>query len=1326
MKPIHRILAASCLLATVLPLCADEREVTEEQQAVIANGGEIPEAPKRPEKLPDLTKGEFITDEKPEIWHLGPTGVVVALSGGYAGDQLQVQKTLPGSPADGKFQWGDVIVGMNGKKFTAGGHICMLIGDAIVDAEKAENKGRITFQVWRDKNYAARFGRKDIAGTDLEKLIDQVATDDSLYDWKKDEERKIEVAKGDTKAFPIDPTTFDVELTLRVFPSYSDTAPYDCPKTKQILEEAWKVLEKCFEVDPKKPGSGKGGVLEAIALVASGKPEHRKIVHDWVRGKNSPWGPPSVPAGAMFEPGNKDGAGKQTWNYGFTGLQCAIYYDATGDDYVLPALEKYAINASLGQSKAGTWGHTFSFPSFNGGQFHQMNPGYGALNAAGVRCFLLIALAQKLGIKHPEIDAAVERSQRFFGSFVDQGAIPYGDHLAAGTDDSNGKNAATAFAMKLIGDNYSAKYFAMMSAHASFTPRGGHGHDYFTNWSPWAASLCGPQVRAYNERNFRWRRTLCRMFDGSFVYHSPTGGKYGTLHDPTATEILHQAAPLKQTLITGKGPDESLYPTEREMKQFMASAAAQFNDPWLKELAGKPWKERSTDELFDLLDMFMPKTRGEVAKELGKRFQAGESAIVPRLVTLLTHESARYRQGALAALDACGNDPALSNLSGIVPLLNDPQDFVRIAAVKLLSKATDKKDIQLALLRTAVSNRTAEAPNSVRNAIQNSIIGAKTVLSESPFKSEFDETLVEQALSELILEETGGGPFVGAMLKLWDKDTVARLAGPLTFIAEEEQVYDQMFGARNAPAQAMLSKFGYLEGVQTNGYRIRKKAEIPRRIRAASGFKDPMINPDLAAKQPGVFSDLTDELRTILVDRPIEVVTVKDQTTNWVEVSTPLVKLLQTIEENKKPSTLPSIAEDVRKLFQAKLDAAQGSGAKIKVCRDRLANPASFDTFHKIAAMDQLVELLGPDALEDIVPYLGHDYWRLRDHSRNVAAGLARSGAAANLVAALASATDEKISAGILATLAMAQSKSALEPATKAMNHESPVVRREAVKAVAAIGGDSTIPTIVSHLKQAKENPDIEGCEAALDSFTSQTASTAILRPALIALLPDVQGNARSSVHYLLARIGDAPSLAVLKKAAESKDPAECSSAVLGLSYSPSREADKILLDLAASDPKRAVIVGNHAARRMAIGPKGFGDIPNAQAVAFADALLKYNLSGDVVAYLGMIPDARAMNSLLFCLQKGFTRAAENLIACAEGLEKLPPADAKIAATALQGVIEYIEVTRLRGGIKAHMGKDDNYTEWKALQARAGKALLKFHKPETAPVPGFDPLELDP
>ena len=41
----------------------------------------------------------------------------------------------------------------------------------------------------------------------------------------------------------------------------------------------------------------------------------------------------------------------------------------------------------------------------------------------------------------------------------------------ADTDDSNGKNSGTAYAMKCLGDDHAAKYFATMAAHASFTAR---------------------------------------------------------------------------------------------------------------------------------------------------------------------------------------------------------------------------------------------------------------------------------------------------------------------------------------------------------------------------------------------------------------------------------------------------------------------------------------------------------------------------------------------------------------------------------------------------------------------------------------------------------------------------------------------------------------------------------------------------------------------------------------------------------------------------------------------------------------------------------------
>ncbi|MFM2170098.1 MAG: hypothetical protein RI957_327 [Verrucomicrobiota bacterium] len=1309
-----------------LTFAQDDREVTEEQQAAVQNGGDIILETIRPENLTDLTKGEGLppSKNKPFVYHFGPTGISGYMSGGAVGDQILVKDTIKGSPADGKFLPGDVITGMNGVKFQAGGNLGLTIGNAVIEAEREVNSGKITFQVWRDKNYPARTGAKNIAGTDIDQLINEVTADDSLYDWKADEERKEEVKNMDLKKYPLDPITLEIELKLRTFPEYADSAPYDCPKTKQILEEAWKSLEKKFVADPKNPRAGKGGVIEAMALVASGKPEHREIVKQWVRSKNCPWQPPTEPIGAIFEPGNKSSGGKLTWHYGYVGLYCALYYDATGDDYVLPALRKYAIEAAMGQSKSGSWGHTFAFPSFNGGRFHEMNPGYGALNAAGNRCFFLIALAKKLGVEHPEIDAAIVRAHKFFGSYVDQGAIPYGDHIAADTDDSNGKNAGTAFAMKLIGDDHAAKYFGMMSAHASFTPRGGHAHDYFTQWSSWGASLCGPDIRAMAERNMRWRRTLCRMYDGSFVYHSPSE-KYGTLHDPTATEVFHQAVILKQTLITGKDVDEKLYPTERETKQLLASAYGQLNNDHLKKLAGKPWQERSTDELLDLLDIFIPKTRKQVAAELGKRLQAGETAIVPRLVELLGNQSARFRHGALTALDACGNETILSNLSKVTPLLSDSADFVRIVAVKVVAKASVDHENQLALLQTAVAERTALAPNSVRNALQESLLKSESPLGKTPFQAGLDETLVEQALTNLILEETGGGPFVGSKIKVWDKDTVIRLAGPLTFIAEEEQVYDQMFAARNAPAQAMLSQFGYLEGIQTNAHRIRVKAEIPRRIRGESGFKDPIINPALVLRQPGAFADLTDEIKTALIANPIEEIEITDETNKFRKLIVPLSKVLITIEQNKNPATLPSIADDVKKLFLAELNAAGGTGAKIKLCRDALAHPENKHTFRQIAAMDALVELLEVEALEYLLPYLGSDYWRTRDHSRALAVTLVRSGGGASLIGLFAKTKSPETQAGLLTVLATAKHTAASALAKDSLKHESATVRAAAAQAFAALSGANSIPDLIAHLIVATERVDAEGCENALAPFCDNPSTALPLRDALLKTKSSTPHDAKFVIFYLLARIGDEKSLAALKKLGEQDDPQLLNAVASAISYSPSRAADRVMLDLAAASPKRAAIVAPHSVRRMVIGPNGYNDITSSVRMDFADAMLAVILEPKIIKLLGSIHEARALNTLMMCLKKGVSSAAESLISNAEGMENLNAADKKVAAKALQDVIEYIEVTRLRGGIKAHMDKDDKYTEWQALQARAGKALLKFHRPETSPVPQFDDLDFD-
>ena len=459
--------------------------MTPEQMEQLQKDGQLEaEATARPIGLLDFTKGDLPPTGKksPTVWTLGPTGIIGVMNHATNGDQFFVRGTHKGSPAEGKFVNGDVIVGMNGIRFKST-HLGILIGNAIIEAEREVNGGKISFDVWRDKNYVARNGKQDIAGVDIDKIFNEADQDGTLYDWKSDEEQTEEVKQMGFDKFPVDPMEFSEELTIRTFPDYADSAPYDCPKTARILEEAWNVLEEKFTEDPKNPRKRLGGPVEAIALISSGKPEHRELVKNWVRSKYSPWKPPVDPPGTMFKPDYKGYKGSQSWHHGYNGLYCAIYYEATGDDYVLPALEKYAIDAAMGQSALGTWGHTFAYPSFNGGELHKMNPGYGALNAAGNRCYFLITLAQKLGIKHPEIDLAVKRATRFFSSYIDQGCIPYGDHGAAGSDDSNGKNTGVAFSLQLLGDEYGAKYFAMLSSHSAFTRRGGHGHDYHGNWS---------------------------------------------------------------------------------------------------------------------------------------------------------------------------------------------------------------------------------------------------------------------------------------------------------------------------------------------------------------------------------------------------------------------------------------------------------------------------------------------------------------------------------------------------------------------------------------------------------------------------------------------------------------------------------------------------------------------------------------------------------------------------------------------------------------------------------------------------------------------------
>lgn len=1308
------------LLAAIatLPIAAEERTHTPEELEKIAKDGDLQaEVPtERPANLPDLTKGATLPEETVD-WNLGPTGIVGMKNGGLAGDQVQVIGVLPGSPAEGKLQWGDVILGVNGKNFVAGGNMGIDVGNAIIESEKEENKGLLRLRFWRDRNFANRNGAQNVTGVDIEKLFKEAEEDDGMYEWKSEEGRTEAVRAAGFDKYPIDGQYLETTLQLQVMGTYSDTSPWDCPVAEKIRENAWKVMEAKFTPD-KKGQMKDANTVGVLALLASGKPYHRELAMKWVHSKDcKAWSPDKKIS--------MEGGGMMSWQVGFVGLECALYYEATGDEYVLPALREYAVKTAMGQSGGGTWGHTFAYPTFNGGKLHMRNPGYGALDAAGNRCFFLVALAKKLGIEDPEIDGAVQRAIPFWRSFVDKGAIGYGDHPPSGTDDSNGKNFGAAYAFYLMGDKEAAKYFSEHSAHASFSRRGGHGSPNLWHYSPLSANICGPEATMVTMRNMRWFYTLARRHDGSFVVQGEQAGIGGKpVRDATATYLLHYSAPLRQLLITGKDPDKSLWMTPRDMNELLVSARPQLSDPLLLERSGKPWKERSTPELFELLGHFFPKFRANVATELGARFQAGEKDIVPRLLELLKSPEARYRGGACRALTACGPELVRASFAEITALLHDPAEFVRMDAVGAIADATEPDDPQrLTLLLTAASEEYAGMSSdtaNVRSAVKGALFprrGTPGAISTTPFELGLDPKFVRMGLSKLVTLDPGG-----SVPKGWSKDTLLQLAGPITFVADEIQINDAMFAlGRTEAGRNLLAKYGYREAIEADAFNLLQRCELDRTLRNRVTFKLPFISAKMVNTYKGACRDLLDPLKQWLQDNPIATVAEK-RGKGIPPIITPIDELIRIIEDDKTAIPLPSIGPEVAALFQAELAKFDGADEKIRLCRAELAHPEERTYFRKMAAMSQLVDLLGPDALTDLVPYLGHEKWRLNKHSRMLALNLVKAGAGGALTE-LFKQQRGATAAGILTVLADGHQTVALDTARTALKHADDEVRRAAVQALMTLGGDEVLPEVLAFMRQAREPQELRGCESALLSDRNNANRIQRIRSEAIAMLPKAEPVVRRSLFWVLAQLGGPEALAALQQATATEDDAEFKEIVVALSYSPDRAVDALMLDLARKNENRAVIVAAESVRRM-VGPGGVGDVTDTQRLDFAIPMLQIVRDYRLIAFMGKIHTGRSVQALLEIMKVGSTEdAAESIIGAAEGMEHAPEADRKMAVDALTEVIQYIEVTQLRGGVSE---KDPlQYPRWKVLQTRAGKALLKLHKPGQAPIHGFDNVDLD-
>jgi hypothetical protein len=427
-----------------------------------------------------------------------------------------------------------------------------------------------------------------------------------------------------------------VVLKLKVMGSFSKTAPYDCAKSERILRDAEARL---LESDDWGKFGGK-----ALALLATGDPKHHPLVREFIHAAK--WAKPDLQIGL-------DSGGLVCWGYGFHNLLLTEYFLATGDEYVLPAIREYAVKISMGQSSAGTWGHGFAWKSKNDGRIHGHLGGYGAVNQAGLPCFLSLILSKKCGVDHPELDAAIERSATFFRSFVGHGSIGYGFHRpsleinANGRNgmSGNGKNGVAALAFRMLGDEHSTRFFSRLTASLHNTCEYGHsGNSYSYFWDPLGAHCGGPENVAAFLRELRWYHTLTRMPDGRFVYQQLGGIYGGGLLDPTVSQVLIATLPRRALHITGKGMNEAPLLNQAEVEATIAAGHWRLVDP----------ATRSADDLIGELDTWSPIAREWIAKALGTK----QGDFTPQLIELLKSDRAEARAGACAALGYQGEKAA--------------------------------------------------------------------------------------------------------------------------------------------------------------------------------------------------------------------------------------------------------------------------------------------------------------------------------------------------------------------------------------------------------------------------------------------------------------------------------------------------------------------------------------------------------------------------------------------------------------------------------------------------------------------------------------------
>lgn len=410
-------------------------------------------------------------------------------------------------------------------------------------------------------------------------------------------------------AFQIKGIAKPVVVTVPVLGAYSENWPLKCDKSDRIVRGLADYLSR--------PDANKGiGDIGMLFLISTGDEKDTAVVGEWAR---------------QAKPHS------YAWYIGFGGIPICEYYLRTGDERVLPNLQKWVDHAVAGQYLDG-WAGRGGVPSVTYGNGH--------LNAAGTAVVTFLLLAKECGADVP--DHALLGALRHFYRYAGRGGNPYGDHRPECGFVDNGKNGNLAFAMAAAaaltpdGENSVYAQARDVCAITSFytTTFMLHGHTGGGIGEIWRSAAMGlmRDKRPGQYRDFMdhrtWHYDLSRRFDGSFGILG--GGGY----DKVQWGVAYGWA----------------YTVPRRKLRIFGAPPTKFSKPY--KLPAQPWGNEADNDFLSLdavpdaegnkQDLTGETLESDSSMPFLRRFHAPEGVSDETIRRFMHHQDAVVRQTAAA------------------------------------------------------------------------------------------------------------------------------------------------------------------------------------------------------------------------------------------------------------------------------------------------------------------------------------------------------------------------------------------------------------------------------------------------------------------------------------------------------------------------------------------------------------------------------------------------------------------------------------------------------------------------------------------------------